>query len=84
MPDKREIKKIIVNELYNKKKKGFYFYIQDYNEEKPETMKYFLSDKDFKKRNLNVCELMNYIQDCCWRYGVKDGLVMVDSYYKYD
>lgn len=84
MPDKREAKNIIVNELYNKKKKGFYFYIQDYNENNPDTVKYFLSDKDFKKRNLNVVELMNYIQDCCWRYGVKDGIDMVDSYYKLD
>lgn len=84
MTDKREIKNIIVNELYNKKKKGFIFYIQDYNVHQYETIKYFLADKDFRKRNLNVLELMNYIQDCCWRYGVKDGLAMVDSYYKYD
>ena len=84
MTDKRETKKIVVNELYNKKKKGFYFYIQDFNEENPETVKYFLSDKDFRKRNLNVRELMNYIQDCCWRYGIENGIEMVDSYYKYD
>lgn len=84
MPDKREAKNIVVNELYNKKKKGFYFYIQDFNENNPDTVKYFLSDKDFEKRNLNVVELMNYIQDCCWRYGVKDGINMVDSYYKLD
>lgn len=82
--NKRDKKKIIINELYNKKKKGFNFYVQDYNNNSVETVKYFLSDKDFNKRNLNVVQLMDYIVDCVYRYGLQDGLNMVDSYYKLD
>ena len=84
MADRNEKNKVIVNELYNKKKKGFYFYIQNPDEDECATVKYFLSDKDFRKRNLTVIALMEYIKDCCWRYGTIDGINMVDSYYKLD
>lgn len=84
MADKNTKNNIIVNELYNKKKKGFYFYIQNPDEDNCATVKYFLSDKDMSKRNLNVVQLADYIKDCCWRYGIRDGLQIVDSYYKLD
>lgn len=84
MCDRNDTKHIIVNELYNKKKKGFYFYIQSPYENNYVTVKYFLSDKEIHKRNLSITDLINYIEECCCRYGIQDGIAMVDSYYKLD
>lgn len=82
--DRKEKNNVVVNELYNKKKKGFNFYVQSPDEDSCATVIYFISDKDMKKRNLSVLELADYIKDCCWRYGIRDGLEMVTSYYQYD
>lgn len=84
MTDNNQKNSIDCNELYSPRKKGFHFYVIDRSAVKPKTTKFFLSDKLLKKRNLNIQELTQYIRDCCWRYGIEDGIKVVISYYELD
>lgn len=73
-----------VNMMYNKKARGYIFYINDVNDAIGDTIKFTMSLKTINKRNLDIIQLRDFIKENVNEYGISSGIDNVMNYYNED